>query len=82
MLNHWPQVGTASHFVHVHVADDTTLLAHFGTLDALLARVEEVPYLRMRATGQVYVKLKAHREQALLSRTLSVIALDAPIPTA
>lgn len=59
-----------------------TLLAHFGTLDALLARVEEVPYLRMRAAGQVYVKLKAHREQALLSRMLSVIALDAPVPTA
>jgi 5'-3' exonuclease len=56
-----------------------TLLAHFGTLDALLARIEEVPYLRLRGAGQVYVKLKTHREQALLSRKLSAIALDAPV---
>ncbi len=57
-----------------------TLLAHFGTLDALLARIEEVPYLRFRGAGQAYAKIKAHREQALLSQRLSAIALDAPIP--
>lgn len=56
------------------------LLAHFDSLDALLKRVEEVPYLRLRGAGQVYARLKAHREQALLSRTLSLIALDAPVP--
>ena len=57
-----------------------SLLAHFGSLDALLLRIEEVPYLRLRGAGQVYVRLKAHREQALLSQTLSAIALDAPVP--
>ncbi len=57
-----------------------TLLAHFGSLDALLARIEEVPFLRLRGAGQVYVKLKTHREQALLSQRLSAIALDAPVP--
>jgi DNA polymerase-1 len=57
-----------------------TLLAHFDTLDALLARVEEVPYLRLRGAGQVYVRLKQHREQAILCRALTGIALDAPVP--
>jgi len=57
-----------------------SLLAHFDTLDALLARIEEIPYLRMRGSGQAYVRLKEHREQALLSRALSAIALDAPVP--
>jgi DNA polymerase-1 len=57
-----------------------SLLAHFGTLDALLARVEEVPFLRLRGAGQVYVRLKQHREQAILSRLLTGIALDAPVP--
>ncbi|HEX4480416.1 MAG TPA: 5'-3' exonuclease H3TH domain-containing protein [Rudaea sp.] len=56
------------------------LLAHFGSLDELLRRVEEVPYLRFRGAGQIYLRLKEHREQALLSRMLSAIALDAPVP--
>jgi 5'-3' exonuclease len=56
------------------------LLAHFDTLDAVLARIEEVPYLRFRGAGQAYVRIKAHREQALLSRALTGIALHAPVP--
>jgi len=56
-----------------------TLLAHFGSLDTLLARIEEVPFLRLRGAGQVYVRLKTHREQALLSQKLSAIVLDAPV---
>lgn len=56
------------------------LLAHFGSLDALLTRIEEVPFLRLRGAGQVYVRLKTHREQALLSQKLSAIVLDAPVP--
>ncbi|HEX3895340.1 MAG TPA: 5'-3' exonuclease H3TH domain-containing protein [Rudaea sp.] len=57
-----------------------TLLAHFGSLDEILKRVEEIPYLRMRSAAQIYLRLKEHREQALLSRLLSAIALDAPVP--
>lgn len=57
-----------------------SLLAHFGTLDELLRRIEEIPFLRLRGAGQAYVRLKEHREQALLSRALSAIALDAPVP--
>lgn len=56
------------------------LLAHFDTLDALYARVEEVPYLRLRGAGQTYVRLKEHRAQAMLSRALTGIVLDAPVP--
>lgn len=57
------------------------LLAHFGTLEALYARIEEVPFLRLRGAGQACVRLKEHRELALLSRQLTGIALDAPVPT-
>jgi len=57
-----------------------SLLAHFDSLEALLARIEELPYLRMRSAGQTYVRLKEHRDQALMSRLLSGIALDAPVP--
>jgi len=57
-----------------------TLLAHFGSLAALLTRIEEVPYLRFRGAAQAYVKIKTNREQALLSQRLSAIVLDAPLP--
>ncbi len=55
------------------------LLGHFGTLDALLARVEEVPFLRLRGAASAATKLRQHREQALLCRQLTTIALDAPL---
>lgn len=55
------------------------LLAHFGSLDALLERIDEIPYLRFRGAAQAANKLRAHREQALLCRQLSTIALDAPL---
>ncbi|MGI8560575.1 MAG: 5'-3' exonuclease [Luteimonas sp.] len=58
------------------------LLAHFGTLDALLARVDEVEFLRLRGAAQAAVKLRTHREQALLCRQLATIALDAPLDAA
>ena len=55
------------------------LLAHFGSLDTLLARVDEVAFLRLRGAATVAAKLRAHREQALLWRQLTTIALDAPL---
>jgi 5'-3' exonuclease len=55
------------------------LLAHFGSLDALLARVDEVQFLRLRGAATVAAKLRANREQALLWRQLTTIALDAPL---
>ncbi|WP_425603270.1 5'-3' exonuclease [Luteimonas endophytica] len=58
------------------------LLAHFGSLDALLARVDEVPHLRLRGAARAADRLRAHREQALLCRRLATIALDAPLSEA
>ena len=52
------------------------LLAHFGSLDALLERIDEVGYLRFRGAAQAGAKLRLHREQALLCRRLSTISLD------
>jgi 5'-3' exonuclease len=56
-----------------------TLLAHFGTLDALLERVDEVPYLRFRGAAQAAARLRAHGDQARLCRELTTIACDAPL---
>lgn len=57
-----------------------TLLGHFGSLDALLERLAEVPFLRLRGSAQHAERLKEHREIALLSRRLATIACDAPLP--
>jgi len=55
------------------------LLAHFGSLDALLARVDEVAFLRFRGAATAAAKLRANRDQALLWRQLTTIALNAPL---
>jgi len=55
------------------------LLAHFGSLDALLARVDEVPFLRIRGAAAHAARLREHREQALLSRQLATIECMAPL---
>ncbi|HEX7813672.1 5'-3' exonuclease [Dyella sp.] len=56
------------------------LLAHFGSLDELLDRVDEIPFLRIRGAVSCAVKLKEHAEVARLYRRLTRIALDAPVP--
>ena len=56
------------------------LLSHFGSLDALLERVDEVPFLRLRGAAASAAKLREHGEQARLYRRLTRIALDAPVP--
>ncbi|MHA6205545.1 5'-3' exonuclease [Dyella soli] len=55
------------------------LLAHFGSLDALLDRVDEVPFLRLRGAASCAQKLREHAEAARLYRRLTRIALDAPV---
>ena len=55
------------------------LLAHFGDLDTLLARVDEVACLRLRGAATMAVRLREQREHALLWRQLTTIALDAPL---
>ncbi|WP_101925213.1 MULTISPECIES: 5'-3' exonuclease [Luteimonas] len=56
-----------------------SLLHHFGTLDALIARVDEIQFLRFRGAGQAGARLKLHRDAALLFRQLTTIACDAPL---
>ncbi|HET7931485.1 MAG TPA: 5'-3' exonuclease H3TH domain-containing protein [Rhodanobacteraceae bacterium] len=56
------------------------LLAHFGDLETLLARVDEVPFLRLRGAKSLAAKLHEHAGQARMSRQLATIALDAPVP--
>ena len=55
------------------------LLAHFGSMDALYERLDEVPFLRLRGASQMAVRLREQREHALLWRELTTIALNAPL---
>ena len=55
------------------------LLTHFGSLDTLLTRIDEVAFLRLRGAAQMAVRLREQREHALLWRQLATIALDAPV---
>ncbi|PNS07533.1 5'-3' exonuclease [Solilutibacter silvestris] len=55
------------------------LISHFGSLDALLARVDEVPFLRQRGSARAAASLREHREQVLMYRQLTTIAVDAPL---
>ena len=55
------------------------LLAHFGSLDELLERVDEVPFLRLRGAASCAARLREHADNARLYRQLTRIALDAPV---
>jgi DNA polymerase I len=57
------------------------LLTHFGSLDTLLDRIDEVPFLRLRGAASCAQKLREHAEAARLYRRLTRIALDAPVAT-
>lgn len=56
-----------------------TLLGHFGSLDALLERVAEIPFLRIRGSAQHAERLKEHRDIALLSRQLATVVCNVPL---
>lgn len=58
------------------------LLEHFGSLDVLLARLDELPFLRLRGARAHAARLREHRDIALLSRRLATVATDAPLPEA
>ena len=52
------------------------LLGHFGDLDSLYQRLDEVPYLSLRGAKSVHRKLNDHREAAQLARQLTLISRD------
>ncbi|MCK7595290.1 5'-3' exonuclease [Pseudomarimonas salicorniae] len=58
----------------------SALLDHFDSLDALLERIDELPFLRIRGAKSHAARLREHRELALLSRRLATISLDAEVP--
>ena len=55
------------------------LISHFGDLDQLLARIDEVAFLRLRGAAAAARRLHEQREHALLWRELTRIACDAPL---
>ena len=55
------------------------LISHFGSLDEMLERIGEIPFLRLRGAAATARRLHEQREHALLWRQLTRIALDAPL---
>lgn len=52
------------------------LLDHFGSLDGLLQRLGELPFLRIRGAAAHAQRIDAHRDMALLCRELATIRCD------
>jgi len=55
------------------------LLEHFDSLEALYERLDEVEELPLRGARSIRARLEAGREEALLSKRLSVVAREAPV---
>jgi 5'-3' exonuclease len=51
----------------------SALLGHFGNLDSLYERLDEVPFLSIRGAKSLHRKLSDHREAAELARRLTLI---------
>lgn len=64
----------------IGVKTAAALLEHFDTLDGLLERLDELPFLRLRGARSHRARLRENADLALLSRRLATIACDAPIP--
>ncbi len=54
------------------------LLNHFGDLDAMWSRLEEVPHLSVRGAKSLHKKLNANRAAADLARQLTIIETAVP----
>ncbi|WP_111640436.1 5'-3' exonuclease [Marinimicrobium alkaliphilum] len=57
----------------------TALLQHFGTVEALLANLEQVPTLSVRGARTLPAKLDAHRSQIAIARQLAQIDERMPL---
>jgi 5'-3' exonuclease len=55
------------------------LLGHFESLEALYENLDAVAELRLRGARSIRTRLQAGREDAEISKRLSVIAKDAPV---
>ena len=56
------------------------LLQYFGSIDEIYRNLEQVPTLGIRGAASLSIRLTAHREQVVMSRSLAQIATDAPLP--
>jgi len=56
------------------------LLQHFGDLESLLERVDEVEFLSLRGAKSCARRIRDNAEQARLFARITRIALDAPVP--
>jgi 5'-3' exonuclease len=56
------------------------LLKHFDTLDGVFENIDSVAKLKFRGASFVADSLREHRETAFLSRRLTAIACDMPLP--
>ena len=56
------------------------LLAVYGHLEDVYARLDEIPFSKIRAARSISSKLREHRDLAFLSKRLATVAADAPIP--
>jgi DNA polymerase-1 len=55
------------------------LLQHFGSLDAIYERLDEIPALPLRSAKRIHALLRDGKDSAYLSQLLAQIAVDAPI---
>lgn len=55
------------------------LLAEFGALENVYECLDDILEMNLRGAKRVHALLKAHRQQAMLSRELATIAIDAPV---
>jgi 5'-3' exonuclease len=51
----------------------SALLKHFGDLDSIFERIDEVPSMKIRGAKSIYQKLSDNRNAAELARSLTVI---------
>lgn len=63
----------------VGIKSATALLQHFGDLDTLYRKLDQVPLLRLRGAKSLAKKLADGRDAAFMSRKLTTIVRDAPI---
>jgi len=55
------------------------LLQHFGSLENIYDRLDEIHEVQVRGAKTLGARLSKHREDAMLARRLTGIALDAPM---
>ncbi len=56
------------------------LIQHFGSLDSILTRADEIEFLSLRGAKSIGKKIRDQADDAILARRLTGLSLEAPIP--